>query len=135
MNNLNFLIMQGTTPTVELVMPLELAQDDMAVVTFRQGDKDVLEYGLNAEAREDIAGTGELVFADDGEDRSVLLLNMSQSDTLGLTVGDAELQLRIVTDDGADSFVPVPGAIGPAFRNGSLTKGSTAGLQPVEVEK
>ena len=66
MNNLNFLIFQGTTPTLELVMPLEMADDDAAVVTIRQGDNDVLEYGLNADAREDIAGTGTLVFADDG---------------------------------------------------------------------
>jgi len=124
MNNLNFLIFQGTTPTIELVMPLELAEDDAAVVTIRQGDTDVLEYALNAEAREDIAGTGTLVFADDGTDRSVLLVNMSQADTLGLTVGDAELQLRIVTDVGADAFVPVVGAVGPAFRRGVLTKQS-----------
>lgn len=122
MNNLNFLIFQGTTPTIELVMPLELAADDAAVVTIRQGDADVLEYALNAEARSEIAGTGALVFADDGTDRSVLLVNMSQADTLGLTVGDAELQLRIVTDEGADAFVPIPGAVGPAFRRGALTK-------------
>lgn len=130
MNNLNFLIFQATTPTLELVMPMELAVDDAALVTIRQGDTDVLEYGLNAEARADIAGSGTLAFADDGTDTSVLLVNMSQADTLGLTVGDAELQLRVVTQDGADAFIPVPGAVGPAFRHGVLGK-ATSGTNPV----
>lgn len=135
MNNLRFLLTQGATPTIELVMPLELAADDAAVVTIRQGDTDVLEYGLNAEALADIAGSGTLAFADDGTDTSVLLLNMTQADTLRLTVGDAELQLRIATDEGADTFLPVVGAVGPAFRKGALTKGATAGTQHVEELK
>lgn len=120
MNNLNFLIFQGTTPTLELVMPLELDVDDAAVVTIRQGDTDVLEYGMNADPTAAISGTGTLELQEG--DQSVLLLAMTQADTLGLTVGDAELQLRIVTDEGADAFVPIPGAVGPAFRGGELNR-------------
>lgn len=120
MNNLNFLIFQGTTPTIELVMPLELDVDDAAVVTIRQGDTDVLEFGMNAEPTAAISGSGTLELQEG--DQSVLLLAMTQADTLKLTVGDAEIQLRVSTQDGADTFAPVVGAVGPAFRKGELNR-------------
>lgn len=118
MNNLNFLIYQGSTPTMELVLPLELDVDDAAVATLRQGDVDVLEWALNETPRETIAGSGTLALHE--EDPSVLLLAMTQADTLALTPGDAELQLRVVTGEGADTFLPVVGAVGPAFRGGVI---------------
>ncbi len=118
MDNLNFLIYQGSTPTLELVLPLELNVDDVAVATLRQGDVDVLEWALNETPREAIAGNGTLTLHED--DPSVLLLAMTQADTLALEPVDAELQLRVVTQEGADTFVPVVGAVGPAYRGGVL---------------
>lgn len=118
MDNHQFIFFQGSTPTLELVLPLMLDQEDVAVVTIRQGDHDMLEYAMNATPTQSIQGTGTLALKED--DHSVLLLAMTQADTLKLFTGDAEIQLRIVTEDGADTFVPVVGAVGPAFRKGEL---------------
>lgn len=119
MNNLNFLIFQGTTPTLELVLPFEMDPDDAAVATFRQGNMNRLEYGYNADVGVVVRGTGALTLQDD--DNSVLLLEMTQADTLKLSEGDVEIQLRVSTQDGADAFAPIIGAVGPAFRKGELT--------------
>ena len=119
MNNNKFLFFQGSTPTLEFVLPLVLDSEDIAVVTFRQGDVNRLEYAINEDVSILVAGTGTLTLQEG--DGSVLLLAMSQADTLRLSEGDVEIQLRIVTDAGADSFAPVVGAVGPAFRKEVMT--------------
>lgn len=119
MDNLKYLIFQGTTPTLELVLPFEMDPDDVAVATFRQGNVNRLEYGYNADVDVFVRGAGTLALKDG--DSSVLLLTMTQADTLRLSEGDVEIQLRIVTEDGADTFAPIIGAVGPAFRKGELT--------------
>ena len=66
-----------------------------------------------------IKGTGTLTISDD--DASVMLLAMSQADTLALTPGDAELQIRIKTSAGTDTFVPLVGAVLKAYKTGVIS--------------
>jgi hypothetical protein len=120
MDNHQYIITQGSTPTLELRLPFEFPDTGgVAFATFAQGDKNVLEYGLNGTATALIAGTGTLTVAED--DASVLYLAMTQADTLKLTPGDVELQLRVKTTDGADTFLPVIGAVVKAHKTGVIT--------------
>lgn len=119
MDNHQFIIAQGSTPTLELALPFELDAGDTAFVTFSQGDQNVLEYGLNGTATTAIAGTGTL--SRDVNDHSLLIIKMTQADSLKLTPGDAELQVRVKTADGADTFMPLVGEIIKSHKTGVIT--------------
>ena len=119
MDNLQFMIAQGSTPRIELALPFEADGDtDVVYVTFNQDDKNVLEYSMNGTATAAIAGAGTLAVSD--EDDSVLVLTMTQADTLRLTPDDVELQVRIKTDAGADTFFPLVGAVVKSYKTGVI---------------
>lgn len=118
MNHRVFMIAQGSTPTLELQLPFEAPRNAVAYVTITQEDEPVLEYALNASPTASIKGGGKLIF--DVDDRSVLLLTMTQADTLKLVNGDVELQVRIRTNDGADTFYPIPGGVVQARKGGVI---------------
>ena len=123
MDNHQFIIAQGSTPILALALPFEADADDVVFATFSQGDKNVLEYAMNGTATAAIAGTGTLEI--DEDDASTIVLAMTQEDTLGLTPGDAELQIRIKHTDGeevfTDTFVPLVGAVLKAYKTGVIT--------------
>lgn len=124
MDNLRFRIAQGSTPRIEMTLPFEYPDSGAkAYATFSQADRNVLEYSLGGTATPAIAGTGTL--ARDSEDKSILVLTMTQADTLGLAVGDVELQVRVMTTDGADTFadtfLPLVGAVYKAFKTGVIS--------------
>ena len=101
MEESQFLFFRGSTPTLELVLPLRLSYDDVIYLTLCQGGRPVLEYALN----------GSL---------NVLLLTMSQADTLALETGNVDLQLRLKNSVGADTFRPLTGRVGPAWKEGVI---------------
>ena len=103
-----FLFFRGSTPTLELELPRELRDGDVVYLTFAQKGKRVLEYAING--RPSPAGTGSLIRST--EDGSLLLVGMSQADTLRLAAGDCELQLRVRSGDEAEVFPPIRGAVG-----------------------
>ena len=120
MDNHQFIIVQGSTPTLELVFAFEVDVDDIVFATFSQNDSNVLEYSMNGTVSPAyIAGTGTLEIATG--DSSVMLLAMSQADTLGLTPGDVELQVRVKTADGADTFLPLIGDVVRAHKTGVIS--------------
>lgn len=114
MSKYDFKFFQGSTPSMELVLPLKIPQDAAVVVTVAQEGKCVLEYALGASARPAFAGTGQLEI--DSEEEGVLILTMTQADTLKLEPGDIELQCRIRTEAGADTFDPLLGLVLCAHR-------------------
>ena len=116
MDETDFLFFRGSTPTLELVLPLAVDWSDTVCLSFAQGGRIVLEYAMNGSA--DPRGTGSLTR--DETHKNVLLLTMSQADTLALAAGDAELQLRVKNSVGADTFQPLTGRVGPALREGVL---------------
>ena len=117
MEEQEFLFFRGSTPTLELVLPLAVGAQDVVFLTFSQGGQAVVEYAINGQP--DPAGTG--VLARDDAEENVLLLTMTQADTLRLEPGDTELQLRLKNSVGADTFRPLIGRIGPARKEGVLT--------------
>ena len=116
MDENEFLFFRGSTPTLELVLPLAVGWNDKIFLTLAQGGRTVLEYALNGTANP--AGSGTL--RRDETDENLLLLTMSQADTLSLEAGDVELQLRLKNDVGADSFRPLWGRVGPALKEGVI---------------
>ncbi len=111
-----FLFFRGSTPTLELVLPLAVEPEDTVYLTLAQGGRPVLEYTLNGSPEH--AGSGVLRRAED--EKNLLLLTMSQSDTLALESGDTELQLRLKNAVGADTFQPLRGCVGPARKEGLI---------------
>ena len=117
MEEQDFLFFRGSTPTLELVLPLAVDPADVVFLTISQGGRTVLEYAMNGTAHP--AGTGTL--SRDEQEENVLLLSMTQADTLALQAGDAELQLRLKNSVGADTFQPLWGRVGPARKEGVIT--------------
>ena len=116
MEESQFLFFRGSTPTLELVLPLRLSDDDVIYLTLCQGGRPVLEYALNGSPA--WPGSGEL--RRDEADENVLLLTMSQADTLALETGNVDLQLRLKNSVGADTFRPLTGRVGPAWKEGVI---------------
>lgn len=110
MDNLQFMIAQGSTPYVELELPFDMPEGAEAVVSIQQKNTVRLEYDLSDDE-----------LAIDGNDRSILGLSMTEHDTFVLAVGDAEIQVRVKTDDGVDTFKPIPGVIVPAYNKEVMT--------------
>lgn len=118
MDNMRFMIAQGSTPRIELLLPFELKNRYVVFVTFEQKRNAVLEYGLGFQPSPEIAGEGTLSV--DPDDKSMLVLNMTQQDTLSLIPCDIEMQVRVKTDDGADTFLPIPGHVIKAIKGGVI---------------
>ncbi len=111
-----FLIFRGSTPTLELTLPLVPAETDVIYLTFSQMDTPVLELARNGEAAP--AGTGSLLLSP--EEPGLLLAALTQQDTLRLRTGICHLQVRIRTGEGADTFFPVTGYVGEAQKEGEI---------------
>ncbi|MBR3077408.1 MAG: hypothetical protein IKQ54_02110 [Oscillospiraceae bacterium] len=116
MEESQFLFFRGSTPTLELVLPLRVDFSDVVYLTLCQGGRPVLEYAMNGSPSP--AGTGSLSRAE--ADENVLLLTMSQADTLALETGNVDLQLRLKNSVGADTFQPLTGRVGPAWKEGLI---------------
>ena len=121
MDNLNFRIAQGSTPRLELELPFQLPDSGVkAYVTFSQGGVNVLEYSYpSGSATPAIAGTGELNV--DAHGRAGFILEMTQADTFSLAAGDVELQVRLKTPDGVDTFEPLVGEVMKAKKGGVIS--------------
>lgn len=104
MDNRQFMIAQGSTPIFELGLPFELPDGSKVNICIWQDRAVVLEF--------DSTGGNPSV---DTSDKSVLRLELSQADTFALAVGDAELQVRVQTADGIDTFLPIPGVVIPSY--------------------
>ena len=112
----DFLFFRGSSPTLELVLPLSLDAEDTVYATFSQNGQSALEYALNGTPSP--AGAGSLSLAPDSAD--TLLLLMTQADTLALASGECELQLRVKTQAGADAFPPLHGFVGRTQKEGQI---------------
>lgn len=113
-----FLIAQGSTPWLELCLPLELTNSTVIYVDICQGRDIVIEYNKNGTTDLDIKGDGTLSI--DEDDATVLILSMTQGDTLRLIEGETEIQVRVKTGDGADTLIPVWGMTVPAYKGGTI---------------
>ena len=111
-----FLFFRGSTPTLELVLPLAVDWSDTVYLTMSQQGRAVLEYAMNGSPLP--AGTGTL--RRDETEENLLLLTMSQADTLALETGNVDLQLRLKNSVGADTFQPLTGRVGPAWKEGLI---------------
>ncbi len=109
-----FFFFRGSTPVLELALPFALEAGDAAVLTLAQDGWTVLEYSLSGSTG--VGGT----MAPAEDDPTLLLVEMTQADTLRLQTGDCELQLRVRTDAGAETFCPVFGQIGQARKQGVI---------------
>ena len=118
MDNHQFMIAQGSTPRLEFAFPFELDANDVISVVIAQQDKIVREFAKNYTPPPYSFSGSTLEIT---EDASVLALNMSQADTLALTPGDAEIQIRIKTSGGADTYFPIPGEVIKAYKEGVLS--------------
>lgn len=91
-------------------MPLEIDADyDVVYATLTQGFDTALEFAINGTPAKSSENPGTLTVAED--DPSLLLLSMTQADTLALDVDDVILQIRVKTSSGADTFLPLYGRI------------------------
>ncbi|MBQ1371844.1 MAG: hypothetical protein IIY70_02820 [Oscillospiraceae bacterium] len=113
MDEREFLFFQGSTPTLELVLPLAVSLDDLVHATFYQMNYPVLSYYMDG-MYEGPESTGLLR---DPEEENVLLLCMTRNETLQLAPGDVELQIDLRNDVGSDTFRPLLGRIGPMRRS------------------
>ena len=116
MDGPQFFFYRGSTPTLELVLPLEVGREDTVYASFWQGNRVVVELAMNGQASP--AGEGNLSRAQDSP--NTLLLLLGQQDTLALQAGFCELQLRLKNQVGADTFRPLLGQIGPARKEDVL---------------
>ena len=117
-----FVIMQGSTPTIDVEIPLDVSGGGCKVyLDIIQGDEIVLEYTMNGtQAPADIRPTGTLV--GDVYEGTLLILSMTQADTLRLDEGDAAIQLRYISALGdADTTIPVFGFVGKAYKSGVIS--------------
>ena len=112
MDEREFLFFQGSSPTLELVLPLAVSPEDTVYASFYQADRLVLDYTMQGVA-DGPAPTG---LQRDPLHENVLLLYMTKQDTLRLSAGDVVLQLHLTNSVGSDTFRPLLGRIGPMRR-------------------
>lgn len=115
-----FRIPRGATPTLELQLPIDISIGTWVVyVTFMQNHNVVLEYALNGTPSASSASPGSVSV--DRLDGNTLLVDMTQADTLLLTPGDVEIQVRVKSPAGlADTFLPVHGMIIQNLKGGAI---------------
>ena len=109
-----FVLPRGGSPTLELELPFTPGPEDVISLTVSQAGVPVLEYTQNCSS--DFGAQGSLSAEEDG----LLLVHMTQADTLRLETGECDLQLRIRTEDGADVFPLIRGAVSTLRRQGVL---------------
>ena len=117
----DYVIMQGSTPTIEIVIPLDISGGGCVVyLDLVQNGEAVLEYTLNGTAWPvETRPSGTLV--GDDWDGNLLRLNMTQDDTLRLKEGDVAIQLRLKSADNlTDTTIPVFGYVGAAYKQGVI---------------
>lgn len=103
-----FLIYRGSSPTLELRMPKPMDPTDTVFLTLAQAGLRVVEYAWNGTPVQ--PGDGSLSPAPGRDD--LLLLRMTQGDTLRLAAGDCELQLRMRDENGIRVLPLLHGAVG-----------------------
>lgn len=115
-----FRIPRGATPTLELQLPIDVSTGTWVVyVTFVQNHSVVLEYALNGTPSASSASPGSVSV--DSQDGNTLLVDMTQADTLLLSPGDVELQVRIKSPAGlADTFLPEHGVVINNLKGGAI---------------
>lgn len=111
-----FLISRGSTPTLELFLPMTPARNDKIYLTFSQNGRTTLELSRNGSAIP--AGTGSLTLSE--EEPGLVLASLTQDDTLMLKAGDCRMQLRIRGSEGADAFFPLTGYVEDVLKEGSI---------------
>ncbi len=116
MRSPQFMFFRGSSPTLELMLPLVPASGDRLFVTFSQEDSPVLELAKNANASPQ--GEGRLILSQD--EPGLVLVNLAQQDTLRMKTGACRLQVRIGTDAGTDTFFPLDGYVGEALKEGVI---------------
>lgn len=115
--HIDFMVTRGSSPHLELGLPLEVDSSSVIYVTLAQADHTVLEYTLGGEEAEE-PPTGELAL--DQSEADLLILYMSQADTLRLETGDVELQVRVRHDGEADTLICAVGYVGKALKGGVI---------------
>lgn len=114
-----FEFFRGSTPNLELVLPVELTGSDVLYATFAQGDSRIIEYRINGSADADLTPpTGSMSV--DPQKANTVHINMSQADTLRFEHGEAALQLRMKRDSNADTFYPLYGMVGDIIKGGTI---------------
>lgn len=109
-----FQIMQGQECYLYLSCPIDLTDCTKIYLTIVQDGKVFGEFSeLNA-----LSEYGEISI--DDEESTDLVLHLTQAATLDLNAGECEIQIRVKTSDGADTFLPVWGMVGKAFTGGEL---------------
>ena len=118
-----FVIARGSTPCLEVGMPLELESGDVIYATFAQNRRALLEYNLDCSAP-DASRTPSGTMKIDGDNKRILRICLSQTDTLRLEAGETELQIRMKRTDGddvlADTFHPWTGMVIGAAKEGEI---------------
>lgn len=95
-----FYFFQGSTPTLEFILPIELDVNDgdVVIVTLAQNHQTIKEYD-----QDDTAVTVE---------GGSVYVHMTQDDTLKFETGDVLAQLRYLLKDGtADVSCPIHGYV------------------------
>lgn len=113
-----FVIPQGSAPWLYIGVPLTLDGSDVIYLDLCQHGEPVVEYNQNGITRQTLLGEGTLAIDEDEAD--TLVLHMTQADTLRLETGEVELQIRVRTDDGADTLIPAFGAVMAAYKRGTI---------------
>lgn len=107
-----FFFFQGSTPTLAFALPYTPEEADVIYATFSQAGKTVTEYTRNGVAMTP-PPTGTLSL--DPARPSVILISMTQEDTLLFAPDNCEVQLRVLKSGGrADTLFPVLGRVGKA---------------------
>ena len=115
-----FYVFQGSTPRLEIVLPLEIdAASDIVYATMDQMDQSVLEYRINGTNRSGMVVPAGAMAVDE-TDADTIIIQMAQEDTLRLIPGEVLLQIRVKTSDGADTLIPIPGYVGKAQKPGTI---------------
>jgi hypothetical protein len=118
-----FCVSRGSTPCLEVGMPLELENSDVIYATFAQDRSALLEYNLNGSADASTpAASGSMEI--DEDDATILRICMTQADTLAFETGEVVLSIRIKRTDEedtlADTLKPITGMVFPAIKEGVI---------------
>lgn len=117
-----FMLAQGSTPTLELQLPIDVSGNSWIIyVTFSQDNAVVMEYTSGGTPTvTPTPPTGSLSVYN--LQTNLLLVSMTQADTLRLAPGDVTVQVRIKNSDTglADTFLPLHGQCVRAEKGGTI---------------
>ena len=109
----DFFFFRGCSPVLELWLPLSLDEQSVLCATFSQGGQIMLECVQNVQSH----SRSEIAPEVDGR---MVRLALTEQETMDFLPGDCELQLRVRTEAGSDTFFPLCGAVGQARKEGGL---------------